>query len=289
MKQEKTTRLLFPQWQGGNNPNYSFGAELLKHIVPKNNNQKTFTVETDRNFSKELSVLDGIEGKEVLLTQLQNASNILNEEQPDKVIVLGGDCSVSQAPFDYLKGKYKNKLGILWLDAHPDVSDLTGAKRFHEMVLGNLIGHGTPELSEKVENHYKPNEVFLAGLIYEDLRQKDQDVNRLDLAYGTPKELETNSDKIIDWIEKNEIEYLAIHFDLDVLNPIDYRSIYPAEPYLESFGAAIGELTLNNIGRILADVSKKAEIVGFSITEHLPWDAINLRKTLSEISIFNNK
>lgn len=29
-------------------------------------------------------------------------------------------------------------------------------------------------------------------------------------------------------------------------------------------------------------------IVGLSITEHLPWDAFNLRKMLSEISIFKS-
>lgn len=31
---KKTIRLLMPQWQGGNNPNYSFGAELLAWLAP---------------------------------------------------------------------------------------------------------------------------------------------------------------------------------------------------------------------------------------------------------------
>lgn len=45
-------------------------------------------------------------------------------------------------------------------------------------------------------------------------------------------------------------------------------------------------MTLKGISRLLQDVSEEAEIVGLSITEHLPWDAINLRAALSSISIF---
>ncbi len=33
---QKTIRLLMPQWQGGDNPNYSFGAELLAWLAPDN-------------------------------------------------------------------------------------------------------------------------------------------------------------------------------------------------------------------------------------------------------------
>lgn len=75
-----------------------------------------------------------------------------------------------------------------------------------------------------------------------------------------------------------------------MLSPADFRSIYPAEPYSdpEKFPAAVGRMTLQEVGRVLKDVSTIAEIVGLSITEHLPWDAFNLRKMLSEISIFKS-
>ena len=54
----------------------------------------------------------------------------------------------------------------------------------------------------------------------------------------------------------------------------------------KDFAAAIGRLDLKTVGRLLKDVSDKAEIVGLSITEHLPWDAINMRNILSDLSIF---
>lgn len=47
-------------------------------------------------------------------------------------------------------------------------------------------------------------------------------------------------------------------------------------------------MKLIEVGKVLEDVSKKAEIVGFTLAEHIAWDALNLRKTLSKISIFNN-
>ena len=89
-------------------------------------------------------------------------------------------------------------------------------------------------------------------------------------------------------MNQNQLKHLAIHFDLDVLSPLDYRSINPGKPYLdvEKFLAPIGTMTLEQIARIIRDVSERAEIVGFSIGEYLPWDAINLRKTLENVEIF---
>ena len=52
------------------------------------------------------------------------------------------------------------------------------------------------------------------------------------------------------------------------------------------YPAAMGELSLNQVARILKDVSCEAEIVGLTIAEHMPYDAINLRNILKEVSIF---
>lgn len=45
-------------------------------------------------------------------------------------------------------------------------------------------------------------------------------------------------------------------------------------------------MKLSQVCKVLKDVSQKTEIVGLTMAEHMAWDAINLRKTLSEISIF---
>ncbi|GIN72933.1 arginase [Bacillus sp. J14TS2] len=285
---KKTLRLLLPQWQGGNNPNYAFGAELLAHIAPSHHTSETIEVSVDKDFEKKLEVENGIVAEQALCKQMEETEKILEEQQPDKVIIFGGDCSMDQVPFDYLNGKYAGKLGVLWLDAHPDIASSNDSSHDHEMVAGNLLGHGAPQFAAKVKNPVSLSHMMYAGLIEKDLRDKDQSVKELNIRFAGPDELKENSQPIMDWIEENQIEYLAVHFDLDVLTPKNFRSILPAEPYLEDFPAAIGEMTLPQIVRVLNDVSTKAEIVGLGIAEHIPWDAINLRKALSEISIFND-
>ncbi|EOH80583.1 arginase family protein [Enterococcus malodoratus] len=285
----KTLRLVFPQWQGGNNPNYVFGSELLSHIVPQSNKAETIRVTVEKDFSQELPLENGVIGESGLLEQLAEAERILAEKAPEKVITLGGDCSISQAPFDYLHGRYPESLGILWLDAHSDMSTIKDSTRGHMMVLGNLLGHGAPQFSEKVQHPFKVEQIMLAGLKYEELRPCDHQVDDLKMKYLTPAELAEDSQLLIEWINQNQFKQLAIHFDLDVLSPQDFRSINPGKPYLdlEKFPAPIGTMTLDQIGRIIQDVSEKTEIVGFSIGEHLPWDAINLRRTLESVEIFS--
>ena len=137
----KTIRLDIPQWQGGNNPNYVFGSELLSIIVPQVSSIKTVKVPVNISFDEELKQKNGIEGEEALKKQMKDTEEVLIQENPDRIIVIGGDCSVSQVPFDYLSGKYGEKLGILWLDAHPDVSTVETSTRNHEMVLNLSLIH----------------------------------------------------------------------------------------------------------------------------------------------------
>lgn len=283
----KTVRLDFPQWQGGNNPDYVFGSELLKAIVPVSLSIENICVPVNTNFHIPLEMEDGIEGGKILKAQMEDAQRILESKNPDKIIVLGGDCSVSQVPFDFLSKKYGEKLGVLWLDAHPDVATIETSTRNHEMVLNNLISGAGSSLAAMVKNPINKNRVMIAGLIYEELRKKDQNVNIKRIPFVTPAQLFDDSNDIIQWIEQEDIQYLAIHFDLDVLSPQDFRSIYPAEPHLAYFDAAIGKLNLKQIERIFGDVSKYSSIVGLTIAEHLPWDALRFRKLLSNITIFN--
>lgn len=288
MSVNKTLRLLLPQWQGGGNPNYAFGAELLAHIAPASKTSETIEVSVDKDFDKELKVEHGVAGEQVLFKQMEETAKILEEKQPDKVIIFGGDCSMDQVPFDYLNGKYNGKLGVLWLDAHPDIVSADDSSDLHEMVAGNLLGYGAPQFAAKVKHPVSLSHMMYAGLIEKDLRDKDKPLKQLNVRFAGPDQLKENSQPILDWVEENDIEYLAVHFDLDVLTPREFRSILPAEPYLEDFPAAVGEMTLRQVVRILKDVSKKADIVGLGIAEHIPWDAINLRKALTEISIFND-
>ncbi len=283
-----TLRMLFPQWQGGVNPNYVLGAELLAVIAPPSEVDEMVTVAVSKDFDAPLQTEQGVDYFAALMQQTQAASHFLKDKNPDKVITYGGDCAVSLAPFAYLANKYRENLGIIWLDAHPDIAKVGQTSHLHEMVLGNLIGEGAPSFANQIPYPLSSSKIMYAGLIEKELRPLDDGVYRHQIRYATPEDLQINSQPLLDWIEQENIEFLAVHFDLDVLTPKDFRSIYPAEPgtRVEDFPAAVGELYLDQVVRVFQDLEQQTNLVGLTIAEYLPWDAINLRKALSNISIF---
>ena len=64
---------------------------------------------------------DGIEAKGVVLQQLRSALAIIQEHEPARITTVGGECSVSMAPFSYLINNHGDDLAILWIDSHPDM------------------------------------------------------------------------------------------------------------------------------------------------------------------------
>lgn len=291
MSETKTLRLIIPEWHGGMNPNYVFGSELLERIAPPDAASKTVKIHVDADFDGEHIAVDGVDCGGQLLAQMSETERVLQEKQPDRLIVFGGDCSVSQAPFDYLSGKYGDRFGVIWLDAHPDISGTGDSSHLHEMVLADLIGLNPGSPITAVKHPVDKKHVVLAGLIEKRLRVMDRACKEQGLKIISPEALKQNRGDLLNWLHAQKITKVAVHWDLDVLTPEDFRSIYPAEPYVsaEAFPAAVGQLTLREVGRILNDVSNHADLVGLSITEHLPWDAFNLRRTLASIPIFEQK
>ena len=97
-------------------------------------------------------VKGGIYARDEVKAGVKSALNLIERENPDKIITIGGSCIVSLAPFDYLRGKYGDA-GIIWLDAHPDVSTpQDGYAYVHAMVLGTLLGQGDAGLRAIMKN-----------------------------------------------------------------------------------------------------------------------------------------
>lgn len=280
-----TLRLLMPQWQGGNNPPYQFGAKLLAWLAPDAGSTPQAEVPIEPYKGAGLPKENGVVGQSVLLNQLRSARKIIEAHQPSRIIVFGGDCLVSQAPFAYLNERYGGELGILWLDAHPDVSTTEMYYHEHAMVLGNLLGEGDPKFAAEVKLPVSPRMVMYGGL-QQMSPDEEKIADRLKLRRAGPKELAETSEPILNWIKENDVRKLAVHFDLDVLDPRWFRALLPCEPVKNPFDAVTGEMTLAGVARVIQDVSKQTDVVGLSIAEHLPWDAMNLRDFLASLPIF---
>lgn len=287
---KKTVRLKIAQWQGGDNPPTAFGAELLAWLAPESE-VPLITIPVDLYDGSVTPIEDGVAHRQAVTNQIRSTRAVLDEYKPDRVVVFGGDCLVDQAPFAYLNERYDGELAILWIDAHPDIKNPSEYCNAHTMVLANLLGEGDKQLASEVRCHINPKRVMFAGLRDDGLTEQEADfIRRHSIPVAPPQSLVTDSAPVLEWIKRNNIKYLAIHFDLDVIDPKKFRSQFFGEPDpvndpYDAFPA--GKMDIPHVVRLIKDVSAHTEVVGLGITEHLPWDAINLKKMLAEIPILS--
>ncbi len=112
-------RLLYPQWQGGGTiadfipglpaedayKGYYLGSRLLSILAPETS-QKTVQIPISLDINDRAEE-NGIISYRAILRQTKSALNILRENNPDRIVTLGGECSVSVVPFTYLAEKYR--------------------------------------------------------------------------------------------------------------------------------------------------------------------------------------
>lgn len=285
MSNNRNIRLVIPLWQGGNCPAYSIGAKMLDWLAPETDTP-VFHVPV-REPNGPLPKEDGIPGRSDINDQLAQTWSIIKEQEPQRIVTFGGDCLVSLAPFAWLSEKYGEKLGVLWIDSHPDVQTPDQYENAHAHVLGALLGNGDPDLTRSVSRRLDPKNVLIAG-IHHPLKHEEEFLSRWGIRTCSPEEVKSGGDAVMEWIEVQGIEYLAIHFDLDVLDPRNFRSVLFARPGRgqHDFGdVAEGRLDIPDALKLIGRAASKAEIVGLTIAEHLPWDAINLKDMLGRLPL----
>ncbi len=280
----KTIRLLYPDYVGGGLDEYYFGAELLAHILPKNEDQPLIKVNIAPPDGKEKATDNGIYARDEVLSGIRDAAAKIEEEAPDRIITIGGNCLVSLAPFDYLHGKYENT-GIIWIDAHPDVSTVRdGYPNAHAMVLGSLLGYGDSALSDMMKNKkFKPDEILYVGL--QGLHDYQRDfLDKLGVNYKIQTGEFVSDGEISEFIKK--FDRILVHFDVDVLDEKLFHSTYFANPELTGDGSGGGRMTMEKLGEIFELISSCGDVAGLTVAEYLPFDEYKLRKALSKLRIF---
>lgn len=282
----KTIRLLYPDHVSGGLDTYYFGANLLQHILPQNDSQPLFRVPIAPPESKDDRIVtDGIYAKHEVLAGIDGAQRILEAEKPGRVITIGGNCMVSLAPFDYLHGLYPD-CGIVWIDAHPDVSTVAdGYPNAHAMVLGSLLGGGDISLSSKMHNpKFAAADVLYVGL------QPVHDYQKRYLDGAGVKY--TIQDKMLESDENirnfaGGRKHILVHFDIDALDERLFHSTYFANPELVGDGSHGGKMTMEKLGEVLRLIEGASEVVGFTIAEYLPFDEHRLHKMLAGLKLFS--
>ena len=174
-----TLRLLWPQWQGAGTSSvlelapefpfdvarrgYAVGSAVLAAVLPANDGPTASArVAMD---DEGLELRDGIEAKEVIVRQLAEALAVVRKHDPARIVTLGGECSVSVAPFAELARRYGDELAIIWIDSNPDVgTPASHYPGFHAMAVAALTGHADPDVLQLLPATVSPERVALVGL-----------------------------------------------------------------------------------------------------------------------------
>lgn len=301
----RTLRLVYPEWQGGWPQNianclgnkfsvkdtqlgYNLGSHIMNLVVPESKDPRDCAAEvpisTEYN-EKALAIEDHIYAKRTIMTHLSNAISILKEKNPERTVVIGGECAVSVAPFKYMIDKYgPDNVAMIWIDAHPDLiipGDGDESRQgFHEMPIPHIMGlKGTDKdiLNILPKNgNLKPENLLYVGLhIIGDIETKR--MGELKLQKLSPEEFRESPQKLNEFIQKTKCKKVVVHLDLDVLEPEELYCAVGREPN----GMYIREV-IDAMNRI----SNESEIVALTIAEHMPQIQMKLRNMFGEFSLF---
>lgn len=282
----KTIRLLYPDYVSGGLETYYFGANLLAHILPANKNQPLLKVDIAQPNGQVHEVIDGIYAKDAVIAGIKKATEVIKTAKPDKIITIGGNCIVSQAPFDYLHGIYEN-IGIIWIDAHPDVSTTKdNYANAHAMVLGSLMGHGDSSLAGLMEHDaFKADEILYVGL--QELHDyQERFLRDMNIDFKVQSEEFIPNTEIIKFMRR--FDHILVHLDIDVLDANSFHSTYFANKELVGDGSGSGKMTLEKLSDILKCITDNNDVVGFTIAEYLPFDEHRLHTMFAGIKMFND-
>lgn len=269
---EKEISLIFPQWQGyGLSTKLADGARLIASQLSSSYTCATVAVE----LREDLTIKNGILGYDSILRQLDYARSLLLEENPSRILTVGGDCGVEVAPISFLNHRYDQSITVIWLDAHADLNTpmLSPSGHFHGMPLRVLMGDGAPEIVQRCFSLLQPNQVVLVGGRDFDPAEESF-IEGSGIAIVPAGEVLGNGCMALDReLQIRRAEKLYIHLDLDVLDPNEF-------PYV-SYNVPHG-LSVESLTRLVSDLAKRYRVVGMSVTEFVP----NQSNGLNEIRGF---
>lgn len=288
MNKNSIIRLLYPQWQGGNiagllpelepdkaSRGYILGSFMLNFLAPKTKNQ-TLTVPVSDNINRIEE--NGILGYKEILKQTKDALKILEEANPNKIAVLGGECSVSVVPFTYLAKKYNNDIAIVWIDAHPDITlpDDKTYNGYHAMAVSAITGKGDEKIIAKLPAKINSDRILFIGLRDWERQQIKDRQKEYGIKHLTSEEVSNDSKKVIEWLKALNTRHVAIHFDMDVLDP---------KEIIAAAGVVQNGMKINEVVRVINDIAKEFDIVGLTVAEPMPRIAIKLKNMLEKLPL----
>ncbi len=148
-------------------------------------------------------------------SRVRGPLDALRRHDTDRVLTLGGECSVSVAPFAALADKYGDDLAVIWIDSHPDTdTPETGYDGYHAMAVSTLLGHGDRRIVNLLPATVDRSRVALAGL-HDWEEDAYANVGAWGLSTFGPDDLRTSTEPLLEWLAATGATRVAIHLDVD--------------------------------------------------------------------------
>lgn len=249
---------------------------LLDFLAPKTDDE-TYTVSVSTDISERVES-DGVLDREIIARQTRAALDILSIANPDKVVTLGGECSVSAPVFSYLAKKYEADVAIVWVDAHPDLTlpddDYNG---YHAMALSACMGMGDPKIVGQLPGKVAPKYVCLAGLRDTEYPYIAKRIDDFGITHFTPSDLSKTGSSVIEWLNTTGKSKVMVHFDMDVMDPNDILAAVADGPE--------GGMKLKEVVRLINDIANTKDMVALTVAEPMPRLAIRLKAMLASLPL----
>ncbi|WP_312141138.1 arginase family protein [Pantoea septica] len=289
-----TLRLVFPQWQGGGPIDtyipelpaedafrgYFLGSRLLSFLAPETDGLKAeipvsldLVDRTERN---------GIIAYDSVVKNTRAALNVIREHAPDRIVTLGGECSVSVVPFTWLADKYRDDVAIVWIDAHPDLNyPGEGSRGYHAMALASVLGQGDEQLQSLLPASVDSSRALIVGLrTWEKEGGTPERQRELGVKSYSPSDVSTDSAPVTDWLKNTGARRVLIHFDLDVIDPSDMIAAVGTDP---------DGMKISEVSRLINDIAREFDVVGLTVAEPMPRVAIRLKNLLSDLPLLRQE
>jgi arginase len=286
----RTLRLVWPQWQGGESHmvaelmpefpveqarrGYAVGSRVLDAILPEHSGP-TIHVPVSLSDPTE-GVINGIESRSDVLESLGTALDLLADADFDRVLTLGGECSVSVAPFARLAKMYGDDLAVIWIDSHPDVdTPETDYDGYHAMAVTTLTGHGDKEIVDMLPATIATDHVALTGL-HDWTEDAYAHVGQWGISAFAPDDLRQSAEPLIKWLSNIGASKVAVHIDVDAIDSNDAKLGLARVP---------NGLTRADAHNIIIEVSQGFDIVGLTVAEFIPRSVLSIQQMLNGLPL----
>lgn len=290
----RAIRLIYPQWQGADiarlvpeigdpdlaSRGYFLGAQLLDFLAPQSRPEDTFTVPVSTGAARR-KVTGGVLDRDEIIGRTAAALDILDAADPDRIVTLGGECSVSVVPFTWLARKYDGDIAVVWIDAHPDIT-LPGDvyAGYHAMAVTACMGLGEEGIVSLLPSRIDPSRILHVGLRdweREEIRKRQREYGIMHLA---PEETREDSGSVLRWLDSCGASRVLVHFDMDVLDPAEI---------VAAAGVVPGGMKVAEVVRVINDIATAKDLVGLTVAEPMPRTAIRLKEMLSKLPLLGGR